>query len=132
MQAASLSDFWGRRWNTGFRDFAHEHIFRPFCRLSNARVATLASFAFSGLIHELAISVPAGRGYGLPFAYFSLQWLGITLERFASQRGWPVRSGFPGWLFAAVFLVAPAGLLFHTAFVRDVMVPLIPQTFMLN
>jgi len=129
LQASSLSDFWGNRWNTGFRDFAHEHIFRPLCRHSNSRVATLASFIFSGMIHELAISVPAGSGYGLPFAYFVVQWIGITLERYASRRGWPLRSGVPGWLFAALFLVAPAGLLFHTGFVCDVIVPLIPQIF---
>ena len=132
LQSSSLSDFWGQRWNTGFRDFAHQHIFRPLCRHSNARVATLASFLFSGAIHELAISVPAGSGYGLPFAYFVVQWIGITLERNASQRGWPLRSGFPGWLFAALFLVAPAGLLFHTGFVCEVIVPLIPQIFMIS
>ena len=129
LQASSLSDFWGQRWNTGFRDFTHQHIFRPLCRHSNARVATLASFLFSGAIHELAISVPADSGYGLPFAYFVVQWFGITSERSASWRGWPLRSGFPGWLFAALFLVVPAGLLFHKGFVCDVIVPLIPQCF---
>ena len=132
LQASSLSDFWGQRWNTGFRDFAHENIFRPLCRHSNARVATLTSFIFSGMIHELAISVPAGSGYGLPSAYFVVQWLGITLERYASRRGWPLRSGFPGWLFAAVFLLGPAGLLFHTGFVCNVIVPLIPRIFMIK
>ena len=132
LQASSLSDFWGRRWNTGFRDFAHEQIFRPLCRRWNARIATLGSFIFSGLIHELAISVPAGGGYGLPFTYFVIQWLGVTLERVASQRGWPVRSGIFGWLFAAGFLLAPAGFLFHAAFVQNVIVPLIPKIQMLH
>lgn len=126
--ASSLSDFWGRRWNTGFRDFAHENIFQPMCRRSNTQVATFTSFVFSGLIHDLAISVPAGTGYGWPTAYFLLQWLGVTLERIAGQHGWSVRSGFCGWLFAASFVVAPARILFHDAFVQNVIVPLIPVT----
>jgi D-alanyl-lipoteichoic acid acyltransferase DltB (MBOAT superfamily) len=126
ISATSLSDFWGRRWNTAFRDFAHEQIFRPLCRRWNPRLATLASFVFSGAIHELAISVPAGAGYGLPFVYFALQFVGISLERAAVERGLAVRSGICGWLYAATFLILPAGLLFHSSFVRSVIVPLIP------
>lgn len=98
LQASSLREFWGQRWNTAFRDFAHQQIFRPLCRHSNARVATLASFLFSGAVHELAISVPASSGYGMPFAYLVIQWMGITVERNASQRGWPLRSAGCRWI----------------------------------
>ena len=122
----SLSEFWGRRWNTAFRDFAHEQIFRPICRRWNAQGATLLSFLFSGLIHELAISVPAQAGYGLPTVYFLLQYLGVVVERWATKRGWGVGSGAGGWLFAALFVLVPARLLFHSAFVLKVIVPLIP------
>lgn len=127
--ATSLSEFWGRRWNTAFRDFAHEQIFRPVCRRWNGQGATLLSFLFSGLIHELAISVPARGGYGLPTAYFLLQYVGVIVEKKATKRGWSAGSGAGSWLFAAFFVLVPAGLLFHSAFVLKVIVPLIPLHF---
>ena len=123
--STSLSEFWGRRWNTAFRDFAHEQVFRPVCRRWNAQAATIAGFAFSGLIHELAISVPAGGGYGLPFGYFLLQGIGVFIERVGVKRGLPFRSGWCGWLFAAVFLIPGAFLLFHPPFVRNVILPMV-------
>jgi len=126
--STSLSEFWGRRWNTAFRDFAHQQIFRPVCRRWNAQGATLMSFVFSGLIHELAISVPAGGGYGLPTVYFLLQYVGMLVEKKAMRRGWAVGTGGFGWLFAAAFVLPPAGLLFHSAFVLRVIVPLVPFT----
>jgi alginate O-acetyltransferase complex protein AlgI len=126
--STSLSEFWGRRWNTAFRDFAHQQIFRPVCRRWNGQGATLISFLFSGLIHELAISVPAGGGYGLPTVYFLLQHVGVLVEKKAMRCGWAVGSGGSGWLFAAAFVLLPAGLLFHSAFVLRVIVPLIPFT----
>ena len=123
----SLSEFWGRRWNVAFRDFAHHSVFRPAARKWNAATATWISFVFSGLVHELAISVPAGGGYGLPFAYFLLQGVGVWLERLAARRGLPVRGGLGGWLFAVVFTVPAAVLLFHPPFVHNVILPLIPK-----
>ena len=87
--ATSLSDFWGRRWNTAFRDFAHEQVFRPLCHRWSAQMAIWSAFVFSALIHEMAISVPAGGGYGLPTVYFLLQSAGMNIERRATRtRGW--------------------------------------------
>jgi len=123
----SLSEFWGRRWNVAFRDFAHHSVFRPAARKWSATTATWISFVFSGLVHELAISVPAGGGYGLPFAYFLLQGAGVWLERLAARRGLPVRGGVGGWLFAVAFTVPAAVLLFHPPFVHNVILPLIPN-----
>lgn len=123
----SLSEFWGRRWNIAFRDFTHHSVFRPAARKWGAATATWISFVFSGLVHELAISIPAGGGYGLPFAYFLLQGVGIWLERLAARRGLPVRGGTGGWLFAVLFTVPAAVLLFHPPFAQNVIVPLIPN-----
>lgn len=124
--SCSLSEFWGQRWNTAFRDFSHQTIFRPLTRALGASVATLTVFVFSGLVHELAISIPARAGYGGSMVYFLLQWLGIVIERNAVRRGWRLRSGMRGWLYAACWILIPAGLLFHTPFMTSVIVPLLP------
>lgn len=123
----SLSEFWSRRWNVAFRDFAHHAVFKPAARRWSAATGTWISFVFSGLVHELAISVPAGGGYGLPLAYFVLQGFGVSLERTLSRRGCTVRGGLRGWCFAALFLIPAAVFLFHPPFVRNVIVPLIPH-----
>ena len=123
----SLSEFWGRRWNMAFRNFAHHAVFKPAARRWNAAAGTWISFVFSGLVHELAISVPAGDGYGLPLAYFVLQGFGVSLERTLSRKSFTVRGGLPGWSFAALFLIPAAVFLFHPPFVRNVVVPLIPH-----
>src|SRR5262249_36697479 len=34
----SLSEFWGRRWNTAFRDLAHRFVFRPLASRLGPRV----------------------------------------------------------------------------------------------
>ena len=91
--ATSLHDFWGRRWNAGFRDIVFVLFFFPLARRYGTRAAALATFVLSGLIHELVITVPAGAGYGLPTLYFALQGLGLMLER--KQVAAPVRA----WTF---------------------------------
>ena len=77
----SVAEFWGRRWNSGFRDLAHPLLFVPLSHKLGAGAGLWASFAVSGLLHELVISVPAGGGYGLPTMYFLIQALGICVER---------------------------------------------------
>ncbi|HVA48478.1 MAG TPA: MBOAT family protein [Pirellulales bacterium] len=121
--ATSLADFWGRRWNTAFRDLAYQLIFRPLARRWGARRAMTAAFLFSGVLHDLAISVPARAGYGLPTLYFLLQAIGVEIERSALGRRWHLRGGVRGWMFAATMILAPASLLFHAAFLRRVVIP---------
>src|SRR5260370_3425392 len=77
----TLSEFWGKRWNLGFRQLAHDLIFRPLHKRTGVAAAGLLVFFASGLIHDLGISLPARGGYGLPTGYFVLQSLGGTLER---------------------------------------------------
>ena len=120
--ATSLNEFWSRRWNLAFRDFAHEFVFRPLVRLRCVRLAEWACFVFSGLIHELAISLPAGAGFGLPFAYFLWQGFGVWLER---RLPCLKRTQFGGWCFTAAFTIPGVYWLFHPTFVRRVILPLI-------
>jgi hypothetical protein len=122
--ATGLGDFWGKRWNTAFRDLTHRFLFRPLLRRGGSRrvaSAILASFLFSGLVHDVVISLPAGGGYGGPTLFFLLQAAGLLMEPRLRRRG--LLSGWRGRLYAAAFLAPPAVLLFHGPFVRNVIVP---------
>jgi hypothetical protein len=119
----SLSEFWGRRWNLGFRQLGHELIFAPLHERLGVGVAGFLVFVVSGLIHDLVISVPAGGGYGLPTAYFVLQGAGVAMERSRAGRRIGLRGGVRGWLFMALFTAGPAFWLFHPTFLRNVVLP---------
>lgn len=121
--ATSLSDFWGNRWNLGFRQLSHALIFQPLCRWVGHVVAGLAVFLTSGMIHELVISVPAGAGYGLPTGYFLLQGIGVLIERSGFGQRLGLSRGPTGWGFTLVFTTGPAFWLFHQAFVTQVAIP---------
>jgi len=123
LRSVSLSEFWGRRWNLGFRQLAHELIFRPLHRTLGAEAAGFLVFAVSGLIHELVISLPARAGYGLPTAYFLLQGVGITVERSNFGQSLGLGHGARGWFFMALFTAGPAFWLFHPWFVMRVILP---------
>jgi hypothetical protein len=123
LRATSLGEFWGRRWNLGFRQLSHELIFRPFHRRLGTDAAGLLVFAVSGLIHDLVFSLPARGGYGLPTIYFLLQGTGVTIEhsRFGKRLG--LGRGVRGWCFMMLFLAAPVFWLFHPYFVLRVILP---------
>jgi D-alanyl-lipoteichoic acid acyltransferase DltB (MBOAT superfamily) len=84
--ARSLADFWGQRWNRAFSVFARDLLFVPTARYLGVAGATLLVFGFSGLVHELVISVPAGGGYGGPLLYFLIQGLCIVVENRPAMR----------------------------------------------
>lgn len=123
LRATSLAEFWGKRWNLGFRQVSHDVIFRPLRKRLSADAASLVVFAASGLIHELVISVPARGGYGLPTAYFLQQGLGVALERSWLGQRLGLRKGPRGWLFTVAFTAGPICLLFHRPFVLRVILP---------
>jgi alginate O-acetyltransferase complex protein AlgI len=122
----SLTEFWGKRWNLAFVEMTAIGIYRPLYRKVGRPVAIFTAFLFSGLLHEMAISVPVKAGYGLPLLYFSLHGLLVLaegrLERggFSIQRlGWWSRVWTLGWL------ALPLPLLFHWPFLRGVVWPLV-------
>src|SRR6266568_3110396 len=77
----SLAEFWGRRWNTAFRDLTHRFLFRPLTRRLGVPAGVAVGFLFSGLVHDLVISWPAGGGWGGPTSFFAIQGVGILVER---------------------------------------------------
>ncbi len=119
----TLSEFWGKRWNLGFRQLAFDLIFQPLHRKTGVVAASLLVFLASGLVHDLVISLPTRGGYGLPTAYFILQGLGVTLERSSFGRRLGLQHGLPAWLFMVVVAAAPAFWLFHPPFITRVILP---------
>ncbi len=123
LRSTSLGEFWGRRWNHGFRQLAHELIFRPLYRGLGPDVAGFLVFVVSGLIHDLVISLPARGGYGLPTLYFLLQGVGVTVERSEIGRRFGLGQGVRGWWFMMAVLTLPVFGLFHPWFVLRVILP---------
>lgn len=123
LMSESLGEFWGRRWNTAFRDLTHRFLFRPCAKWFGSGGGVLAGFLSSGVIHDLVISVPARGGYGGPTVFFAIQGAALLLERSGLGRDLGLGAGWRGRLFAAVMLLAPAQLLFHRPFVVGIIVP---------
>jgi alginate O-acetyltransferase complex protein AlgI len=119
----TLSEFWGKRWNLGFRQLAHDLIFRPLHKRVGVATAGLLVFVASGLIHDLVISLPARGGYGLPTGYFILQGLGVMLERSRLGRRLGLQTGPTAWIFMVLVTAVPAFWLFHPPFVLRVILP---------
>lgn len=121
--AHSISDFWGRRWNSAFRDLAFGQVFRPLARHIGAARATLAVFTLSGLIHDFVISAPVDSGWGGPTVYFVIQGFGLLLERSDFGQRLGLGNGIRGRLICGLFVLGPIGLLFHEPFLRFAVVP---------
>jgi len=126
--SVSLGEFWSRRWNVAFNDIAERHVFRPLVRRAGTHWAGMAAFLFSGLLHDLVISVPAGAGFGLPTLYFVIQGVGVWVERSALGRRMGLRCGWRGWLFTMLITAGPAFWLFHPPFIRHIILPMMTAT----
>ncbi|MEX2172775.1 MAG: MBOAT family protein [Pirellulaceae bacterium] len=123
LAATSVSDFWGRRWNTAFRDLAFRFLFRPLAGRLGTTWGAAAGFLFSGLVHDVVISVPAGGGYGWPTLFFALQGAAMLAERSRLGKSLGLGRGWRGWAFAMLVVAGPAFGLFHPPFIRNVVVP---------
>jgi hypothetical protein len=123
LHSTSLGEFWSRRWNTAFRDLTFRLLFRPLTARFGPRAGVLAGFAFSGLVHDLVISLPAGAGYGGPTLFFTIQGVAVVIERSELGRRIGFGRGMMGRSFAMVSLVAPLPMLFHRPFVVGIITP---------
>lgn len=112
LASRSLGEFWGRRWNVGFRDAAERWIHRPLRRRLGPRGATAAVFAASGVGHDALLSLPAGGGYGRCTLYFAIQLVGVL-------GGHRLRSR----IVTLAFVLLPLPLLFHGPFRDRVVLP---------
>ena len=123
--AVSLSDFWGNRWNVGFNQLAYDLVFRPLVHTIGVARSTFLVFIVSGLVHDLVISLPARGGYGLPTVYFALQGIAVLFERSRAGRALGLRRGWRGRLFMLVVTISPVPILFHSAFVTNIVLPML-------
>jgi alginate O-acetyltransferase complex protein AlgI len=123
--ATSLGEFWGRRWNLAFSEMTTLGVYRPAASLVGRVPATGLAFLASGLLHELAISVPVRAGYGLPLLYFALHGGLVFVERALERSKRPINE--PHWLgrvWALSWLALPLPILFHPWFLDGVVWPL--------
>jgi hypothetical protein len=124
-KAASLGELWGKRWNLAFSEMTSVAVFRPLVNKTGRAGAFIFSFLFSGLLHELALSVPVNAGYGLPTLYFFIQAMAVLLEKRLARIKNPIFNNrlFKSiWLFC--WLVIPMPLLFHPEFIKQVIWPM--------
>lgn len=124
-RSKSLSDFWSRRWNLAYSEMCTILLYRPLAGRAGRAASVLLVFLFSGLLHELAISVPVRAGYGLPTLYFAAHGLAVLAEEALARRGRPLK-GLAGRAWALVWILAPLPVLFHAPFVAGVLRPLAP------
>ncbi len=112
LKAKGVGDFWSRRWNVGYSQMMQRLVGRPVEKGMGREAGIFAVFFVSGMMHEIAITVPVNSGYGLPTAYFSVHGLFVLLEgRFGKSLG-KVR--------ALLLVAAPLGFLFPPEFQTEV------------
>ncbi len=127
----SLTEFWGRRWNLAFSEMTALSVFRPLKSwLGKSEfgpmVATVSAFLFSGLLHELAISVPVQAGFGLPLLYFVLHGVGMFIENKLDRSGIEfLKRPWVGRIWTWLWVLLPLPILFHRPFLEGCVWPLI-------
>jgi hypothetical protein len=122
IKSQTLQEFWSKRWNIAFVELTTIAVLRPLKQRFGPRTAFWISYVFSGLLHELAISLPVNSGFGKPFTYFLIQALLImTIEKYLINR---LPHGIIRTCWVLTCLFVPIFLLFHEQFILKIVVPL--------
>lgn len=127
LRSQSLAEFWARRWNLAFSEMTTIAAYRPLADRIGRGPALMAGFALSGLLHEMAISVPVRAGFGLPLLYFLVHGGLVLVERGLTRAGYPL-SGWVGRVWVMFWVLAPLPMLFHRHFLAGIVWPLIGIT----
>jgi len=124
-KALSLTEFWSKRWNIAFSEMTSVAVFRPLKNKTGSAAALMAAFVFSGLLHELALSVPVNNGYGLPLLYFIIQGAMVLVEKvLIIQKILFLQNQLIARLWTLFWVIVPMPLLFHQHFIKEVVWPL--------
>ena len=124
LRSQNLGEFWAKRWNLAFSEMTAIAMYRPLAARVGRGPALVGGFALSGLLHELAISVPVRAGFGLPLCYFLMHGGLVLVERAASRAGYPLH-GWIGRVWVFVWVLVPLPILFHQPFLAGVIWPII-------
>lgn len=120
-KSKSLTEFWSKRWNIAFSEMTSIIIYRPLNKKYNNTLALILAFAFSGLLHELALSVPVNTGYGLPLLYFIIQAVIVLIEKRITRYNVSfLKNGVIAQAWVLFWLIAPIPLLFSKAFIKQI------------
>ena len=81
------ADFW-KRYNRPAQQFLLEDVFKPLGGLRRPIRGTLATFAVSGLIHEILFDLCVERVQGYQMAFFLIQGIAVVLTARLHPTGW--------------------------------------------
>jgi hypothetical protein len=123
-KSKSLKEFWGKRWNIAFSEMTARIAYRPLRDKIGTEAAVVLSFLLSGLLHEIAISFPVNAGYGLPLIYFGIHAIAMQMELKLIFIQRIINHKFWSHVWVMGLLIVPMPLLFHEAFMANVLVPL--------
>ena len=73
LRTTGVADFWRLRWNVNYSQMMQ--------RLVGRRFGFFSVFVVSGLLHEVAITLPVGAGWGWPSFYFLSHGILAVAER---------------------------------------------------
>jgi len=114
LKMRGFRDFWGRRWNLAYSEMMARTVKQPLTPILGEKWSVLAVFFISGLLHELAITVPVQAGYGLPTLIFVIHGLFTMREK---------KNAASNALFCAFLLVIGLPYLFNEKFQIEVILP---------
>jgi len=123
-KARSLKEFWGKRWNMAFSEMTASIVYKPLLPVLGKEKSIMASFLFSGILHEIAISFPAQSGYGLPLLYFALHAFLMFAESKMKEIQKIIVHPVWGHVWVMSWQILPLPLLFHKGFIDTVAKPL--------
>jgi hypothetical protein len=108
--AVTPADFW-RRWNRPTRQLFDEYVFRPAGDMRRPILATMLSFAVSGVAHEYIFAIGSGQLRGWQILYFLVQ--GCASAATLRVRPTGVRAGI-WWAATIAFNLAVAAFFFQS------------------
>jgi len=121
----TLSEFWGRRWNLAFIEMLSIAVLRPLKAKIGGTTAVLVSFLFSGLMHEVAITLPVNAGFGMPTLYFTIQGFAVIAEKKMEKGNISVlKNKLFAKLWVLFWLIMPIHFLFPNPFIKQIVWPL--------
>lgn len=125
--AIKLSDFWSKRWNLAFSQMMARAVQKPLRPLIGNRWAVFVVFIVSGILHEIAITLPIQGGYGLPTLYFTLHGSFVIFEN-------KITNNLISRVVTLLLIIVPLPLLFPSQFTHQIIFPCLNAvgSFILN